>query len=68
MRSSVQSGCLVVVQQSETKTGQTIMCYIYILQSIPASDHFYVGYTIDLEKRLIEHNSGESVHTNEFKP
>jgi len=45
-----------------------IMYYVYILQSIPAPDHFYVGYTIDLEKRLIEHISGKSVHTNKFKP
>ena len=28
----------------------------------------YVGYTLNLENRLKEHNSGECVHTNKYKP
>ena len=28
----------------------------------------YVGITINLENRLNEHNSGECVHTNKYKP
>jgi putative endonuclease len=31
-------------------------------------NHYYIGYTADLKKRLQEHNSGKSVHTNKFKP
>jgi len=44
------------------------MYFVYILQSRPFPEHFYVGFTIDLEKRLNEHNSGQSIHTNKYKP
>ena len=44
------------------------MFYVYILQSINFPEHFYVGYTNDLKRRLKEHNNGNSVHTNKFKP
>jgi len=44
------------------------MFYVYILQSIDYPEHFYIGYTDDLKKRLKEHNSGYSIHTNKFKP
>ena len=44
------------------------MFYVYILQSIDAPEHFYVGYTDDLKRRLAQHNSGGSIHTNKFKP
>ena len=40
----------------------------YILQSIEYPEHFYVGYTDDLERRFKQHNSGSSVHTNKFRP
>ena len=45
-----------------------VMYYVYILQSINQPEHFYVGYTSDLKKRLADHNSGYSIHTNKFKP
>ncbi|MBQ7185412.1 MAG: GIY-YIG nuclease family protein [Alphaproteobacteria bacterium] len=44
------------------------MYYTYILQSIEYPEHFYVGYTDDLERRFKQHNSGSSVHTNKFRP
>lgn len=44
------------------------MHYAYILQSIDQSAHFYVGITTDLNRRLTQHNNGESIHTNKFKP
>ena len=44
------------------------MYYVYILQSVNTPEHFYVGYTNDLKKRLQTHNSGGSIHTNKFKP
>ena len=28
----------------------------------------YVGYTTNLDNRLKEHNSGECIHTNKYKP
>jgi predicted GIY-YIG superfamily endonuclease len=42
--------------------------YVYILQSVGNSDHFHVGLTDDLHKRLREHNSGEVSHTAKFRP
>ena len=44
------------------------MYYVYILQSIKNPEHFYVGSTNDLKRRFKEHNSGNSIHTNKFKP
>ena len=44
------------------------MFYVYILQSINTPDSFYIGFTTDLKKRLQKHNTGNSVHTNKFKP
>lgn len=44
------------------------MFYVYILQSIDYPEHFYVGSTDDLKRRLKEHNRGSSVHTNKFRP
>ena len=41
--------------------------YVYILQSA-TGEHFYVGLTEDLEKRLAKHNSGGVPHTAKFKP
>ena len=44
------------------------MHYVYILQSETSPDRYYVGLTTDLERRLDEHNTGKSIHTNKFKP
>ena len=44
------------------------MYYVYILQSLNSPERFYVGITINLNKRLEQHNMGESIHTNKFKP
>ena len=44
------------------------MFYVYILQSINIPEHFYIGFTNNLQKRFFEHNSGQSIHTNKFKP
>ena len=44
------------------------MYYTYILQSINFPEHFYIGYTQDLEQRLKQHNLGNSIHTNKFRP
>jgi predicted GIY-YIG superfamily endonuclease len=38
------------------------MLYVYLLHSI-ADDGFYIGYTTDLRKRLIEHKQGASFAT-----
>lgn len=44
------------------------MYYTYVLQSVTQPEHFYVGYTDNLKRRLNQHNSGDSIHTNKFKP
>jgi len=44
------------------------MHYVYIRKSVKDPERFYVGLTTDLNKRLAQHNNGESVHTNKFKP
>jgi predicted GIY-YIG superfamily endonuclease len=44
------------------------MHYTYILQSQQDPDRFYIGSTSDLKRRLTEHNSGKSIHTNKFLP
>ena len=44
------------------------MKFVYLLQSIHNPDQRYIGSSFDVEKRLKEHNNGESIHTNKFKP
>jgi putative endonuclease len=44
------------------------MYYVYLLRSAAKTDETCVGSTSDLKKRLTDHNSGKSVHTNKFKP
>jgi predicted GIY-YIG superfamily endonuclease len=41
---------------------------VYILRSIAHPDQTYIGSTSNLKNRLGEHNAGESIHTNKFKP
>ncbi len=44
------------------------MFYVYLIQSLANEEQRYVGTTSDLKKRIEEHNSGKSTHTNKFKP
>jgi putative endonuclease len=44
------------------------MTYVYILQSLKAPEHFYVGATGDLRERLKKHNAGEVLHTAKYVP
>lgn len=44
------------------------MKYVYILQSVTDSEHFYTGITDDLRARLAKHNAGEVFHTSKFAP
>lgn len=44
-----------------------IMYTIYVLKSI-RERKFYVGKTIDLERRLNEHNTGKTYYTRRYAP
>lgn len=44
------------------------MHFVYILNSIPFPNKFYVGYTLDVTSRLQSHNAGNSTHTKENRP
>jgi predicted GIY-YIG superfamily endonuclease len=44
------------------------MYFVYILHSLKEIGRYYVGYTVDLEHRLQEHNSGKSAHTKSWLP
>jgi len=52
-----------------TQRKMPIMWYVYILESDSAPGRFYTGFTNDLDRRLIEHNSTENKgHTAKYKP
>jgi len=40
---------------------------VYILKSLNYN-HYYVGHSADVEKRLFEHNSGKVRSTKAYKP
>ena len=42
--------------------------YVYMLQSISGTPHYYVGMTDNLEWRLKAHNAGQVPHTARFRP
>ncbi len=44
------------------------MKYVYILESLAESGHFYTGITDDLKVRLSAHNSGAVTHTRKYRP
>lgn len=44
------------------------MYFVYHIQSQLYPEKFYVGFTTDLNKRIAEHNSGKSTHTNKYLP
>ena len=41
--------------------------YVYIIQSV-VNHSFYTGMTSDIEKRILEHNSGKGTYTKKFMP
>lgn len=44
------------------------MWFFYILQSLTKPDYFYKDSTGNLEKRLMEHNLGETTSNRPYKP
>lgn len=43
------------------------MWYVYVLQSLVNNRH-YTGSTNDLDRRLLEHNSGKTKYTSQTRP
>ncbi len=41
--------------------------YVYILQS-EKDNNFYIGYTININRRIKQHNNGESFSTKSRRP
>jgi predicted GIY-YIG superfamily endonuclease len=44
------------------------MFYVYILQSIHYPHQTYIGRTTDLNRRLVDHNTGTTSHTARYRP
>src|SRR3954452_4032632 len=44
------------------------MWYVYIIRSVAFPEQEYTGATLDLRRRISEHNAGKSSHTTKFKP
>jgi len=44
------------------------MYIVYILKSLKTSNKIYIGLTQNLERRLKEHNRGDSSYTSIHKP
>ena len=44
------------------------MYFIYIIRSIHNPNQVYVGKTTNLKKRLSDHNSGTTAHTDKYRP
>ena len=42
--------------------------YVYVLKSEADSKRFYTGCTLDLRKRIAQHNNGEVAYTAKWKP
>ena len=44
------------------------MHYVYILRSVNNPHRLDIGYTQDLDKRLVEHNRGDSGYSKTYAP
>ena len=44
------------------------MKYVYMLNSQTFPERYYTGSTVDIDRRLTEHNNGQSPHTKKFMP
>ena len=55
-----------VKQSNIAKAGN--MYYVYIIKSRKHSGKQYVGYTLNVEKRVKEHNAGKVPSTKRYRP
>jgi putative endonuclease len=52
---------------SENSSKQAFF-YVYVLESLKYNDELYIGFTSDLKKRLVQHNSGLNESTKRYMP
>ena len=45
-----------------------ILYYVYLLKSSKFPEKIYIGYTVNINKRLVAHNEGESIYTAKYMP
>lgn len=55
-------------RHSFSEGGLFTVIFVYILNSEVDATKFYVGLSDDPVRRLAEHNSGKSIHTNKYRP
>jgi putative endonuclease len=55
-------------RRSFSEGGLVNMTFVYTLQSELDATKYYVGLSNEPERRLEEHNSGQSIHTNKYRP
>jgi predicted GIY-YIG superfamily endonuclease len=48
--------------------GGPLVYYVYLVESLSNCGQRYVGITVDLRRRLQEHNDGKSLYTSKFTP
>jgi putative endonuclease len=46
----------------------SIVWFVYLLESEAHPGKRYVGSTSNIERRLVGHNAGKSLHTSKFTP
>jgi len=44
------------------------MYHVYIIKSLNYPKQIYIGFTKDIESRILEHNNGRVPHTSKFMP
>ena len=42
--------------------------FVYILRNTENPPRYYTGHTIDVARRLAEHNAGSCIHTAKYRP
>jgi len=50
------------------ESGQWTMKYVYLIESESYPARHYTGSTVDLRRRMSDHNSGQSAHTSKYMP
>ena len=57
-----------VARRAKNGLVEEIMHYVYLLRSTAKPGQTYIGFTADLRKRLVMHNTGMVPHTSKFTP